>query len=141
MTLAEGGLDQPNDLPPMSGAGILLPCCCLQTGPEVLHPHTGQTPGPVPVVAANQPGHLLILGYGVVDREWCQRHQDIPPRGGTLQYIAILSMVIQPMVPLGGGGGIYSTSWHHSCIHIQASFTRGVSDARRVSNSTPVVAV
>ena len=43
--------------------------------------------------------------------------------------------------PCWRGGGLYSTSQYHPRIRIQASFTRGGSDARVASTSVPTVPV
>ena len=75
---------------------------------------------------ANRPVYLLLLGDGIVESEGCQFNQYAPPPGGGLQYSAILSSFIFPMVTLSERvGGLYSTSRYHPHILIQASFDRG----------------
>ena len=66
-TLAESGLYNPVNLPPVSKVRRILPSFFLHSGPEVLHHHPRRSPVPVLEEVTNLPGHFLLLGDGVVE--------------------------------------------------------------------------
>ena len=51
----------------------------MKTGMEVIRSHPIQDPGPVLLEKYNRLVNLLRLQDGILDREWCQRHQNGPP--------------------------------------------------------------